>query len=235
MVGRSPTSGSFQELDGFPATPNAVTLNVGYNFMVEYGIARCQTSVKSVWLHARISTGRRESTAVKKGGGTARGCWPTPMDKAEWSMIMDRKKTVIPEQPTTAGPSFWARQASRDMFVQETTIVPQVGRDDRPPRQRVGIRKAVPCSILVKTGSSYVLARKIHDISLVGAYVEMDSAGLVPGDIVDIVIDFAYGQRQVEHQISAEVVRVETDGAGFRFCTYGNRTYTDFVNLLYAM
>jgi len=149
-------------------------------------------------------------------------------------MAMDRKKTVIPEQPTSAGPNFWARQASRDLFVQES-IVPQPGRDDRLPRQRVGIRKAVPCSILVKTGSSYILAQKIHDISLVGAYVEMDSTGVLLGDIVDIVIDFAYGERQIEHQISAEVVRVETDGVGFKFCAFGNRTYTDLVNLLYAM
>jgi len=147
---------------------------------------------------------------------------------------MDRKKTVISEQPTAAGPSFWARQMSRDMLVQGTKIVPQPTQDNRPPRQRIGIRKAVPCSILVKTGSSYVLARKIHDISLVGAYVEMDSTGLVPGDIVDIVIDFDFGQHQVEHQMSAEISRVEDQGVGLKFNTYGDRTYTDLVNLLYA-
>ena len=147
---------------------------------------------------------------------------------------MDWKKIVVPEHQTSMAPSFWARQASRDMFVQDTTM-PQPGRDGRPPKQRVGIRKAIPCSILVKTGASYVLANKIHDISLVGVYVEMTPAGLMPGDIVEIVIDFAYGERQIEHQISAEVVRVETNGVGFRFCTYGNSTYTELVNLLYAM
>src|SRR4030067_741882 len=147
---------------------------------------------------------------------------------------MDRKKTISPGQPTTAGPSFWARQASRDIFAQETTAVPQPGRELRPPKQRIGIRKAMPCSLLVKTGSSFVLARKIHDISLVGAYVEMDSANLAAGDIVDIVIDFDLGQRQVEHQMSAEITRVEAQGVGLKFTAYGDRTYTDLVNLLYA-
>jgi hypothetical protein len=102
-------------------------------------------------------------------------------------------------------------------------------------RQRVSIRKSMPCTILVRTGSSHVLARKIHDISLVGAFVDMDGTGLAAGDLVELVIGFTYNnQRQIEHQISAEVVRVETDGVGFRFCAYGNHTYTDLVNLLYA-
>ena len=93
----------------------------------------------------------------------------------------------------------------------------------------------MPCAILVKTGSSYVIARKIHDISLVGAFVEMDTTGLTAGSLVELVIGFAYNQRQIEHQISAEVVRIEAEGVGFRFCAYGNRTYTDLVNLLYAL
>jgi len=147
---------------------------------------------------------------------------------------VDTKKTTTPEQQPTTGSSFWARQATRDMLAQDTKVATQPGQGVRPPRQRIGIRKAVPCSILVKTGSSYVLARKIHDISLVGAYLEMDSASLVPGDIVDIVIDFDFGQHQVEHQITAEITRVEDQGVGLKFNAYGNRTYTDLVNLLYA-
>ena len=156
------------------------------------------------------------------------------MDRSEWGDTVDRKKTIIPEQLTTASPSFWARHASRDMLTQDTAAAPQPGRESRPPRQRIGIRKAVPCSSLVKTGSSYVLARKIHDISLAGAYLEMDSTGLVPGDIVDIVIDFDFGHRQVEHQMSAEISRVEEQGVGLQFNAYGDRTYTDLANLLYA-
>lgn len=147
---------------------------------------------------------------------------------------MDRKKHGAPEQMTSEGPSFWGRPMSRDIFTQDTTAVPQPGRDVRHPKQRLGVRKAIPCSLLVKTGSSFVLARRIKDISLVGAYVEMDSVGLLPGDIVDIVIDFDFGQRQVEHQMTAEVTRVEAQGIGLKFNAYGDRTYTDLVNLLYT-
>lgn len=118
-----------------------------------------------------------------------------------------------------------------------TRAVADATRDyhDISSRQRVSIRKSIPCNMLVRIGSSYVIASRIHDISLAGAFVDMDTAGLAVGDLVEVVIGFAYNQRQIEHQISAEVVRVETDGAGFRFCTYGNRTYTDLVNLLYAL
>ena len=88
--------------------------------------------------------------------------------------------------------------------------------------------------MMVNTGPSFVLACKVCDISLAGAFVEMDPAGLVPGDIVDIVIDFDFGSHQTEHQMSAEISRVENQGVGLKFNAYGDRTYTDLVNLLYT-
>jgi len=146
---------------------------------------------------------------------------------------MDKKRAVPDDQPGAIRTDVWLTRAVAD----------DTGYHDIPSKQSAGtsfmqrasIRKPMPCNIFVKIGSSYVIARKIHDISLVGAFVEMDTTDLVMGNLVELVIGFAYNQRQIEHQISAEVMRVETEGVGFRFCTYGNRTYTDLVNFLYAI
>ncbi len=138
---------------------------------------------------------------------------------------MDNKRTTTGDRQGTAQAEIWLTRAA----VVDATPA------DSALRKRVSIRRSMPCHILVKVGTSYVIARKVHDVSLVGAFVEMDTTGLTKGDSVEVVIGFAYNQSQIEHQISAEVVRVETEGAGFRFCAFGNRTYTDLVNFLYAL
>lgn len=106
---------------------------------------------------------------------------------------------------------------------------------DSALRQRVSIRKPMPGNILVKAGSAFVIASKIHDISMAGAFVDMDTTDLAVGDLVEVIIGVSYNQRQIDHQLSAEIVRIETEGVGIRFRTYDNRTYTDLVNFLYAM
>lgn len=100
--------------------------------------------------------------------------------------------------------------------------------------QRVSPRKALPCSVLLYNGTAYVIARAIHDVSLVGAFVEIDTADLALGSIVDVVMEFSAGEHTVDLQLSAEIVRTDEQGVGLRFCAYGDQTYTDLVNLLYT-
>lgn len=112
--------------------------------------------------------------------------------------------------------------------------VPRVSRAVRSYSQRISPRKELPCSLLLNTGSSFTIARAIHDISLVGAYVEIDPTGLAPGAIVELVMEFNTGRRNTTLQLSAEIVRIDGDGVALRFCSYGDRTYTELVNLLYT-
>lgn len=147
---------------------------------------------------------------------------------------MDKKRVTSEDPQGAMRDEVWLTHAVADGVARGYRDSPSKLPAGASLRQRASIRKPVPCNLLVKVGASYVIARKIHDLSLVGAFVEMDVTGLAVGDFVEVIIGFAYNQRQIEHQISAEVVRVETEGAGFRFCTYGNRAYTDLVNLLYA-
>ena len=147
---------------------------------------------------------------------------------------MDKRRTVGVEAQGVTGQDFWRRQASQERFASPAPDTGPAHTGPQLPRRRVGIRKALPCSVLVKSGSSYILARRVHDISLVGAYVEMPPADLTVGQIVDIVIELLAGRHQVDHQITAEVSRIDENGVGLRFSNYGDRAYTDLVNLLYA-
>jgi hypothetical protein len=148
---------------------------------------------------------------------------------------MDKKRTTQDHPQWVTRVDVWLTRAANDDAERVDFNMPSKIATGNATRQRVSIRKPIPCNILVRVGPSYIIARKVHDISLVGAFVEMDTTDLAEGGIVELVIGFAYNQRPIEHQISAEVVRVEAEGAGFRFCTYDDRTYTDLVNLLYAL
>lgn len=129
---------------------------------------------------------------------------------------MNTKTMQQPPSGTAANPAAWVGQATS--------------------RQRASIRKTVPCTVQVRRGTSYTLATKIDDLSLTGVFVEMDTAGVVIGDTLEVRVAAADRQRQHAHELTlpAEVVRVEQGGVALRFGAYTNRTYTDLVNLLYA-
>ena len=149
-------------------------------------------------------------------------------------LCMDRKRTANDNRPGVGQADAWLTHAvTPDAAPADFNSQSKISADSAL-RNRVSIRKIIPCNLLVKIGSSYVIAQKVHDISLVGAFVELNPEGLAKGDFIDIVIGFSCDQRQVEHQIAAEVTRIEAAGVGLRFSGYGNRTYTDLVNLLYA-
>jgi hypothetical protein len=148
---------------------------------------------------------------------------------------MEKKRTTNDDRQAAAPADVWLTRAVSEDAKRVYFNTPSKIATGKVTRQRASIRKPIPCNILVKVGSSYIVAQNVHDISLDGAFVEMNPASLAKGDFVDVVIEFVYNQRQVEHQISAEVMRLEPEGVGLKFGAYGNRTYTDLVNLLYAM
>jgi hypothetical protein len=148
---------------------------------------------------------------------------------------MDKKRTTNDAQQRATRADVWLTRAASDNAKRAYFNTPSKIAAGHVARQRVNIRKPIPCNILVKVGSSYIVAQNVHDISLDGAFVEMNPASLAKGDFVDVVIEFVYKQRQIEHQISAEVMRLEPEGVGLKFGAYDNRTYTDLVYLLYAM
>lgn len=137
--------------------------------------------------------------------------------------LMDRKRTAQQPTPENLRGDIWL---TRSVFQKPVS--------DTSHHQRGSIRKAQACDIFLKSGASYILAEKIQDLSVDGVFIEVDSAGFIEGDRVEVLISFAYQGRQIEHLIAAEVVRKQAQGIGLRFGQYSDQAYTDLVNLLYT-
>lgn len=136
---------------------------------------------------------------------------------------MDRKRLTPSNAQSGARADIWL---TRSAF-QKSPI-------DMSLHQRGSIRKTPACDIFIKAGKSYVIAKKIHDLSVDGVFVEIEPIGMLEGDRAEVMISFAYHGKQVEHLIPADVVRIQPDGVGLKFGRYSDRTYTDLVNLLYT-
>lgn len=136
---------------------------------------------------------------------------------------MDRKRTAQHQTPENLRGDIWLTRSAFQKPAPDTSF-----------HQRGSIRKAQPCDIFIKSGTSYIVAQKIQDLSMDGVFIEVDSAGFIEGDRVEVLISFAYQGRQIEHLINAEVVRKQAQGIGLRFGQYSDQAYTDLVNLLYT-
>lgn len=136
---------------------------------------------------------------------------------------MDRKRLTLNEvKPDTRG-DIWLTRSAFQKPVIDTSL-----------HQRGSIRKAPACDIFIKSGTSYVIAKKIHDLSVDGVFVEIDPIGMLEGDRAEVMISFSYRGHQIEHLIPADVVRIQAQGVGLKFGRYSDKTYTDLVNLLYT-
>lgn len=147
---------------------------------------------------------------------------------------MDRKPDSDHEVRTDTASGPTPVPSAGAQAVHDFSDVPRVSGDLSSHSQRESPRRALPCNVLVNAGGAYLIAHAIHDISLVGVFVELDSTGLVRGDLVDVVLEFSDPPRTIDIQLSAEVVRIDRAGVGLRFCDYSDQTYTDLVNLLYT-
>lgn len=136
---------------------------------------------------------------------------------------MDRKRLTPGNAQSGARADIWLTRSAFQKPPIDTSL-----------HQRGSIRKVPACNIFIKAGKSYVIAKKIHDLSVDGVFVEIEPIGMLEGDRAEVMISFAYQGKQVEHLIPADVVRIQPDGVGLKFGRYSDRTYTDLVNLLYT-
>lgn len=100
--------------------------------------------------------------------------------------------------------------------------------------QRVSIRIKIPLNILINRDLTYSEPRKIRDLSLNGALVEIGQGDLVPGTPIEAVIALKDHDEFDSHRLPAEVVRADHNGVAVRFRDYDNWAYTALVNLLYS-
>ncbi len=110
-----------------------------------------------------------------------------------------------------------------------------LGRAQEAPEPRDSIRRPFGLKALVNHGLTYSTPWRVRDLSMTGAFVEMDVTQLPEGAYVELVLRYRYEGKSVEHRLPAIVTRIEDKGAGLTFGRYDDQTYTDLVKLLYAL
>jgi HAMP domain-containing protein len=139
--------------------------------------------------------------------------------------VMDRKLLRGIPSPT-ADQSFWLGRA---LEAREEARL-----EDDATQPRHSIRRQLDLQVLVNHGLTYSVPWHVRDLSLTGAFVEMDAAQLPESSYVEFVLRYRYQGRPIEHRIPATVTRVAAEGVALTFGHYDDQAYTDLTNLLYA-
>jgi hypothetical protein len=143
---------------------------------------------------------------------------------------MDRKPRVRENTSTVENAGdFWLSRAARE----QQARAPRG--DALVPEPRVSLRRRIPLEVLVNYGMTYSVPWRVRDLSLHGAFVEMDAADLQEGSYVEFVLRYRYKDKAFEHRLPAKIARLGADGVALEFGDYDDATYTDLVNLLYAI
>lgn len=141
---------------------------------------------------------------------------------------MDRKLLSRGASAEGADQAFWLGRALEARAAERT-------RDAPVPEPRHNVRRSFGIEALVNQGMSYSTPWRVRDLSLTGAFLEMDAAQLPQGTYVEIVFRYRYQKQSFEHRIPGTVTRTAPDGIAVAFGRYDDQTYTDLANLLFAL
>jgi hypothetical protein len=141
---------------------------------------------------------------------------------------MDRKFLSHRAPVGAADQAFWLGRALEAREQERIRDVPV-------PAPRHSVRRPFGVEALVNHGLSYSTPWRVRDLSLTGAFVEMDATQLPQGENVEFVLRYRYKNQSVEHRIPATVMRAAPDGVALTFGRYDDQTYTDLANLLFAL
>jgi PilZ domain-containing protein len=139
---------------------------------------------------------------------------------------MDRKFAGNGITPIGAEQPFWLSRALEASQEQQQS---EKGFNAEP---RHSIRRPVNLDVVVNHGMTFSVPSQVRNLSLTGAFVEMDAAHLPVGAFVEIVLRYHYDGKAIVHRLPATVARIEERGIGLSFDRYDDDTYTDLSNLL---
>jgi hypothetical protein len=101
--------------------------------------------------------------------------------------------------------------------------------------QRHSLRRPLNLEVLVNYGLTYSVPWHVRDLSMQGAYIEIESGPLAESAYLEVVLRFQYKGERLELRLPATVERVEGKGMAVRFGYYDDDAYTHLTNLLYAL
>jgi len=147
---------------------------------------------------------------------------------------MTRKIVNQDGSPSISGDAVWIGRALSDPRYGIAHPAPRLRDHSKESHQRISIRAEVPYQAVINYGMSYSGAWRVRDISMSGAFVEMDIGDLQEGTSVEFVIRFRHNERSIEHRLPATAIRIQHNGVALKFGHYDDNAYTDLINLLYA-
>lgn len=103
--------------------------------------------------------------------------------------------------------------------------------------QRLALRRAVATDVLVNADhldQSIPRLWKTRDLSLTGAFVEMQGPGLNVGDSIEAVLMLHYHHRDEPHCVTARITRVTPRGIGLEFGHCEKRTRDVLTKIIEA-
>ncbi len=74
----------------------------------------------------------------------------------------------------------------------------------------------------------------LRNISLDGAFVEVNGFDIAVGTDVDLVLKVRSGQKRSHCRLSANIVRVEKGGVAIKFHDLDNRSYQVLFDIVYG-
>ena len=147
---------------------------------------------------------------------------------------MERKITHGGRPAATLSDAVWIGRALPQSSGQVWPPKPPVRDHSKDPHLRTSLRAELPYEAIINYGTTYSGAWRVRDMSMSGAYVEMDVGDLQEGTAVEFVLRYYYKGDPVEHRLPATAMRIQQSGVALKFGRYDDETYTQLINLLYA-
>ena len=99
--------------------------------------------------------------------------------------------------------------------------------------RRLGPRRVTDVMVFASDGREIRQCR-LRDISLDGAFIEIENFALVKGTKLDLVLRILREEKTTACRLSAEVLRVERDGAVLMFGDLDQHVYDMLVDIVLA-
>ncbi len=147
---------------------------------------------------------------------------------------MERKITHRERPATVLSDAVWIGRALPQSSEQTWPPKPPLRDHSKDPHLRTSLRAELPYEAVINYGMTYSGAWRVRNMSMSGAFVEMDVGDLQEGAAVEFVIRYSYKGQQMEHRLPATATRIQQNGVALKFGRYDDETYTQLINLLYA-
>ena len=104
----------------------------------------------------------------------------------------------------------------------------------KPDDRRISLRRDVDVKAMITHHRLGLTKCLLRNMSLDGAFVEVNGFDIAVGTDVDLVLKVRSGQKRNHCRLSANIVRVEKGGVAIKFHDLDNRSYQVLFDIVYS-